>query len=201
MITGAMLVNSMRYALDDEGDPSQDSSGNPAPAYFWSTPELVIFLNMALEELYEQLIKLGRINELKNMVRKFTTTTLPTDYYTGIAARINSEAAVLRDDPTDLSAAAQTIQYAVTVVGTQVYVNPSTFSTVEIRYYRMPAAIANNSSAMTELTEEFYATLVPLAIFFACHKDNAEARLVLRRTFGTENQQLFPVQRYLENIR
>ena len=198
-VTGNILKRMLRARLNDEGDDTQLSNGTANPQYFWSDAELLLYLNAAQNELFRVLCNLDKRNELKDDISSTTSTTLPADFYKPVISQVNGFHSVLYDDPSDLTHIDQTKQEAVSIVGSTVYITPST-GTYKLIYYKLPVDLVFNNTTLLQFTNEFYLALLPAAEHFAIHKDAALERNVSRRQFGIQSIQMVEIQDYLNSI-
>lgn len=196
-MTGTEMKNELRMRLNDQGDDTQDSSGAANAQYYWSDTELFFYLNYAQTQMYLALVNLRKENELKNLIGTTTATTLPVDCFYPFSAICDSRHGILWDDPRTTAQLHKSIVAGLAIYGTTVVrVGCSTHT---LHYWKRPTAIAAGNVDLTEMTEPFYAAVIDMAEYEATHKDNAQARIVMRREFGKTDVQLFSAQQYLGN--
>jgi hypothetical protein len=206
-MTGIELFAALRQRLNDVGDDTQDENGNPLPQYFWAEDELADYINGALFDIFCTLADLGfrgykrrAEHELRNLVKTVAIdefTPLPSDYYRGLSATVDSRAAVLIEDPNIQYDTGTTERAMVHLYGRSVVITPSG-ADATLTYWRMPTEIAESSDPIIEFSSPFYSACIPYAEFLATNKDNARARIILRRKVGERDLGVMETTDYLQ---
>ncbi|MDE2019128.1 MAG: hypothetical protein KGJ13_02145 [Patescibacteria group bacterium] len=191
--------------MNDQGDDTQTSGGAANAQYFFADADIAVALSAAQNSIFSTLVDTNKLNELKNLMATATSSPLPSNFFKPLSAQVTvggvAAKAMVFDDPSNQAYLTNTTLYAVNIYGSVVVTTPAA-STFSILYISTPTDFTvGDATDHQEFTESFYEAMLSMAEFYLVYKDAAQVRTVMRRKFGEEDIQMFPVYGYLQGAR